>query len=338
MNHQNRFYPIPNEMRLCSGSALKMVAIVTMLIDHIGAGLVYALFVTGHYPSTLSSSEFFAFYRLLRSIGRVAFPIFCFLVVEGLLHTRSKWRYLLRMVLFAFLSEIPFDLAVSVNFTADNQSLGSLNILQVLQDNKDKMLTQQNVFFTLAIGLAVIICMDFFFRYAETLPKMIANQNQPQIRSDFHTNCDSISAGKSSALSGRTSASSAIKKHSANQGLIYTVLTVVLYLLAAALSFGVLYVGCIGANILGTDYKWVGVMLIAFLYLLRKNVPMSAVVGYVFFSNFQVNELWAFPGFILMVLYNEKRGFIQGRAAKYFFYAFYPVHLFIIYLIRVVVL
>lgn len=74
-----------------SQEALKILACVTMLLDHIGA--VY-------YPGSV-----------LRDIGRISFPIFCFLLAEGYFHTHSRKRYALRLILSAMLAEVPFDLA-----------------------------------------------------------------------------------------------------------------------------------------------------------------------------------------------------------------------------------
>ncbi len=74
------------------GFWLKMLAVVTMLIDHIGA-----IF----FPGVL----------WIRAIGRLSFPIYAFLLTEGFHHTRSTDSYLKRLVLFACISEPFFDLA-----------------------------------------------------------------------------------------------------------------------------------------------------------------------------------------------------------------------------------
>ena len=65
---------------------LKLIAIVSMLIDHIG-------------------SVFFPEVRVLRWIGRLAFPIFCYCMTVGLLYTHDIKKYLFRLGIFALISQ-----------------------------------------------------------------------------------------------------------------------------------------------------------------------------------------------------------------------------------------
>lgn len=129
-----------------SAAALKWIAIITMFLDHFGASLLY-----GHaaYPTGWQGGTRFGwgegiwsidFYMILRGIGRLAFPLFCFLLIEGLLHTRSRWKYFLRLALFALISEIPFDLAFQRTWWD---------------------FSYQNVFFTLALGLGAVAAWDW---------------------------------------------------------------------------------------------------------------------------------------------------------------------------------
>lgn len=102
-----------------SGSTLKMIAIVTMLIDHIGAAVLARLLMVnglGELDQTntdaimqwlSANGALYWMYTVMRMIGRVAFPIFCFLLVEGFLHTHDVKKYAMRLGLFALLSEIP---------------------------------------------------------------------------------------------------------------------------------------------------------------------------------------------------------------------------------------
>lgn len=98
-----------------SGTTLKLIAMASMFIDHIGVYLCYN-----------TKIEWFnnvIFYYICRGIGRLAFPIFAFFIVEGILHTSSKWKYLLRLGIFAILSEIPYDFAhgyTGIEFSGQN--------------------------------------------------------------------------------------------------------------------------------------------------------------------------------------------------------------------------
>lgn len=90
-----------------SQEGLKGIACLTMLLDHIGA-----VFVPGYYT-----------YYILRIIGRIAFPIYCFLLAEGVHYTRNPGKYALRLALGAVASEIPFDLAFYGGLTVAHQSV-----------------------------------------------------------------------------------------------------------------------------------------------------------------------------------------------------------------------
>lgn len=83
-----------------SGSTLKLIALGSMLVDHLAASGVL---------SKMYDSE--PLYEFCRTVGRIAFPLFCFLLVEGFVYTRNRKAYLIRLFLFALLSEVPFDLA-----------------------------------------------------------------------------------------------------------------------------------------------------------------------------------------------------------------------------------
>ena len=129
-----RYTIFPDKMKVFSGSMLKVLAMVTMIIDHIGSQLVdrsIVVFETETYTLTL--------YRLMRDIGRLAFPLFCFLLIEGFLHTRSKVRYGVSMGVMALISEIPYDLE---------------------HHNRLFEIHGQNIFFTLLLGYLAICAVE----------------------------------------------------------------------------------------------------------------------------------------------------------------------------------
>ena len=101
-----------------SQEGLKLIACLTMLIDHVGA-------------------LFFPQQRWFRIIGRLAFPIYCFLLAEGAHYTKKPAKYALRLFVGLLLAEIPFDLAFFGGFTWEHQS----------------------VMFTLLLAFLMAICM-----------------------------------------------------------------------------------------------------------------------------------------------------------------------------------
>ena len=211
---------------------LKTIAIIAMIIDHIG----YTLIPYNH-----------PVYEPTRCIGRIAFPIFCFLIVEGFHHSHSQFNYLMRLLIFAFLSEIPYDLAFSGKFF----------------DFSD-----QNVFFTLAIGLAMIFCIEEY---------------------------------RSSRL--------------------YAIPMMLLFL---------------AATFLKCDYGAGGVLLIIVFYLTENSLPLrlllATAVLYVFCGGIDesgniAREMWGVIALIPISFYNGKR----GPGYKWIFYFIYPVHLLILF-------
>ncbi len=143
-----------------NGNVLKIVAIVTMLIDHIAAAAILPVVVNGHYHGTMSIAQLNKVYYAMRCIGRWAFPIFCYLLVEGFTHTKSKLKYALSLLCFGLVSEIPFDIA----FYADNDPCNP-NVLEVISANWPGFLEQSNVYFTLFFGLLVIWAIDTSFAF-----------------------------------------------------------------------------------------------------------------------------------------------------------------------------
>lgn len=117
-----------------SGSTLKIIALVIMFIDHIGAVIVQRTMWMPGFDHDFWNS----IYMPIRYVGRLAFPIFCFLLVEGFVHTSDAKRYMRRLLIFAFLSEIPFDLAIT---------------------GKVFSLEYQNVFWELTWGMGAMFCL-----------------------------------------------------------------------------------------------------------------------------------------------------------------------------------
>ena len=100
---------LPERWHVLSGSWLKIIAMASMLIDHVASQLLRNNF-TFTEPLITIGHHSITWYYLLRSVGRLAFPIFCFLLVEGFQHTHDRWKYGRNLFVFALISEIPWNL------------------------------------------------------------------------------------------------------------------------------------------------------------------------------------------------------------------------------------
>lgn len=101
---------------------LRLLALLSMLADHTGLAL---------FPRV----------GVFRCVGRLAFPLYCFLLVQGYIHTHNVRAYARRLLLLAILSEIPFDLLI----------FGRVSCT-----------VEQNVLFSLLLGLAAAWVIDRF--------------------------------------------------------------------------------------------------------------------------------------------------------------------------------
>lgn len=109
-----------------SQEGLKIIACISMLIDHIGYGIVYPIYSDICVVNSADLPEvkqIYHLYLLCRCIGRIAFPIFAFILVEGIHHTHNRREYALRLTFGAILSEIPYNLMVSGHYSWQQQSV-----------------------------------------------------------------------------------------------------------------------------------------------------------------------------------------------------------------------
>ena len=131
---------IPAEYRCLSGSVLKLIACATMLIDHVAAFiLVFDPAITNNNVVLFGVAT--SWYLILRNIGRIAFPIYVFLLVEGFFHTRSRACYGISLLVFALISEPIWDF---VRFGVFYES------------------SSQNVYFTLLVAFLAMYFVEEF--------------------------------------------------------------------------------------------------------------------------------------------------------------------------------
>ncbi len=152
MSTQNKFvyFQGSDKFRGINSSVLKILAVSLMCIDHFSVA-VFGQGVT-----------------FMRLVGRIAFPLFAFMIAQGAIRTKSREKYMLRLILFAFVSEVPFDLFVS----------------SAVFD-----MSYQNVFFTLFFGLFSIWSYELLkekkLAFLSVLPLIISCVGAAFLNTDY---------------------------------------------------------------------------------------------------------------------------------------------------------
>lgn len=233
-----------------TSNMLRTVAIVFMLSDHIWA-------------TTMSFGNWMTY------IGRMAFPIFAFQIAEGFVHTKNLKKYILRLLGFAVITEIPFNLFYSSRWFNPYH---------------------QNVLFTLLLGLLAIKVID------------------------------------------------GARKNKAAKNIALSALWLLLILLASVIGF--------------VDYGFLGMLTVVMFYLFR-DFPFAwllqllgmVLINITFFEGlvfpveifgkvFEIpSQGFAIFALIPIWLYGNRKG-KSSKILQYGFYAFYPLHMLVLYLIK----
>lgn len=309
-----------------SGSTLKIIAILAMILDHIGWTLLdpivqsdnifrfrSSIYIKYHeaIPTLQILSEIF------HAVGRITFPIMLFLIVEGIKHTKSKAKYIRNMLIFALASEIPFNLAFS------EKPLDLVDAFPFIRLN--------NIFFTLALGLiAIVICEKIMS--ATNLPKLLKFVSFAGV--------PAFAASVSYYLIHDISKSFDV---GFNRLAFYAAAAVLLILCIfsmrknendknarLALSLAVVIAAAWVSVLFSCDYTFIGIVALYFMYLLQSQKNKSYFAGCTYLA---LNEYYL--GFSLLALplvhfYNGKR----GVNLKFFFYSIYPLHLIVLWMIK----
>lgn len=277
------------ERRWCefTSAGLHIIAMLLMLSDHLWA-------------------NFFLDQRWMTSIGRIAFPIFAFMIAEGFFRTSSRWRYIRRIAICAVLTEIPFNLGIEhLLFYPYHQNvlftfllaLIAMMIIENVRIKLDRKLASGILVVILTILLSLIITLVFFllgmitfvdyygFGVAATITFYLCHtENLKHLLGRVVTEDFQSSKAFSVAIQ---------------------LLSMGLQVLLLYQIFDGLGGYCFTVDIFGLEFEVVEEML----------------------------ALFALP---IIWLYRGKKGY-SAKWFKYFNYMFYPVHLFIIYLLTFLV-
>jgi len=288
--------------KMFTSESLKIVALICMLIDHAGATL---------FPQC----------DILRSIGRVSFPLYAFLLAQGCKHTHSMERYLLGLGIFALISEIPYDLAFgnSINFLDQTNIFYTLFLSAACVYIYDSIKKQK----TMIQLIVFAVCLLFLFM-EWILLTFITGERLPSVALMF-----------SYVMGMIISCAHIFKPHeiaNSKSNILINIFPILSTLPAFLLSS---FIDC--------DYGIWGVALISLLYL-AKSIKISAVImavllvpyyGQHIYSNvvsFEAirNMCFSLLSILFVCLYNGQ----HGSKKKWIYYWAYPLHILIFAILR----
>lgn len=277
---------------------LKIIATLSMVIDHIGYAIsTNQLVLPGHVCFKL------------RAVGRIAFPVYAFLLTNGFRKSSDRVRYLSRLLLFAVISQIPFSLMTGGNFRWEAAP--------------PAVSLEFAVSPLLAAALIICACAAWFFFVRRDLtalyPALMLAMASVRLEvysltllgselNVFYT----LSFGLLAMCLIEKLRDCRFKDARCLCALLLTALVMLVY---------------IGR----CDYNWRGLLLIVVLYAAQSNryvqAALMAIWGYIMYKDASTLMLCcSFIAPLLILLYNGRR----GRSFKLGFYLVYPVHILLI--------
>lgn len=291
-----------------SSFVLKLIALVTMVIDRVGAVFGESVAVP------LMSAQVI---EVMRTIGRASFPIYAFMLVQGFRHTRNWKKYALRLLGLGALSQIPYAFAVN-------------NWVAFYEIEWWQRFTNFNVLFTLALGVLMLAFLNTK-RFEKQLASWWSIAALTAISAVFYITKPYNGGPVVIALgiaAGLTLAARFIPKLRAISGQA-TRFALFGFLLFWILQHGIPILGKGWIN-LQFDYGIYALALFAALYWAKTPLRSAAVIAaWGLWINF--GALWQIllvaAAAVCVAFYNGKKGLNDHRL----FYWAYPAHLFIIW-------
>jgi len=287
------------QYNILSGFILKIIALIAMTCDHVG--------VMMDYYSVGGEAVY-----ILRAIGRLALPLFCFLLVEGVLHTKSFKKYILRLGICALL----------------------ILIAQLIMQYGIKIaVVQGNIFIDLILGALAIKCLQNKNIYVKLLAIL------PVLFGVFCFIFFSMEYAYNSVAYGYPYFLRAQYFH-------YSIVLIILFYLANIASKPVMEMFNLNPELYkGTNIERLIINALCFGFYLFWAVLNYVIVGlwlinqtfdWITFSWWEVKyEMYGLISGALLLLYSGQRGY-NRKWFQYGCYAFYPLHLLIIYGIFVI--